>query len=61
MKWNAVEDKVSNSTYHKIDESLNITDFVRILFKGRASHQRAIESNLRAEQVKNNIQTFLIL
>ncbi len=36
--------------YFKIDPKLNITNFVRILFKGRASQQRALESKIRIDQ-----------
>ena len=49
--FSPVENAVDKKFYHKIDPDVNVTDFVRILFKGHASYQRAKESPIRAEQV----------
>ena len=49
--FSQVENAQDKKLNLKIDPDVNITDFVRILFKGQASYQRAKESPIRAEQV----------
>ena len=46
---------------YKISENLTITDFVKILFKGWASAQRAIESPIKVEEVNATIITIEIV
>jgi len=51
--FNVGDPKKEKGVRTKIDESLNMTDYVRVVFKGWASIERALKSEIKVEQVIN--------
>ena len=46
-----VDSKKDKKVFYKIGEKFNMTKYVRVVFKGRASIERALKSDISVEKV----------